>query len=112
MRRAATAAIGKPGETVNRSVKPAGKALGIIGGGIAAALGKIADMLFPAKSPSPEQQERNYRAAKQQQATDEIAAKKEAYAQQLLDQIARSDQERARRKRERGRDVDDYGRDL
>jgi hypothetical protein len=81
MRRAATAAIGKPGETVNRSIKPAGKALGIIGG-IAAKLGKIADMLFPAKPPSPEQQKRNYWAAKEQQATDEIAAKKETAAEQ------------------------------
>jgi hypothetical protein len=83
MRRAATAAIGKPGETVNRSLNIAGKGAGIVGRGLGmlAGLFKFFD-LFPAKPPSPEQQKRNYWAAKEQEATDAIAAKKETAAEQ------------------------------
>ena len=111
MRRVATAAIGKPGETVNRSLKAAGKGAGIVGRGLGmlAGVAKWLD-LFPAPPPSPEQQERNYYAAKEQQATDDLAAKKESSLQDILRQIARDDQERERQRRERGGYDDDYGR--
>jgi hypothetical protein len=99
---------GKTGNTV-------GKGAGIFGRGIVSVLAGLLKMfdLFPAKPPSPEQQERNHPAAQEKKATDEIKAEKDVRLQQLLQQIARDDQERARQRRERGgRDYDhDRGRE-
>jgi hypothetical protein len=110
MRGAATATL-RAAAPVNRAVNVAGKGAGIIGRGLGL-LAKFAEWLdlFPAKPPSPEQQERNYQAAKEQQATDDIAATKEARLQAILRQINRDDQEQERKRRERGGYDDDYGR--
>jgi hypothetical protein len=98
-RREPTAALSQPGRTRTRTTearsaatgnvgraaeRTAGKGAGILARGILGALAGLFKLfdLFPAKPPSPEQQKRNYRAAKEQEATDDIAAKKEAVAEQ------------------------------
>jgi hypothetical protein len=100
------------GKTARATEKTVGKGLGIFGRGIMGALAGLLKLfeIAPAKPPSPEQQERNFYAAQEQQATDELAAKKEAHARQLLERISRDDQERERKRRERGGYDDDYGR--
>jgi hypothetical protein len=96
----------------NATENTAGKALGILGRGIVSVLAGLLQMfeIAPAKPPSPEQQKRNYYAAKEQQATDELVAEKAARVRQGLEQIRRDDQERERKRRERGGYDDDYGR--
>jgi hypothetical protein len=110
-RSAAATASREAGKVERAAEKTVGKASGIFGRGILGALAGLLKLfdLFPAAPPSPEQQQRNHQAAKEQQATDELAAAKEAYARQLLERISRDDQERARRARERGGRDDDYG---
>jgi hypothetical protein len=110
--RGAESATLKTGATVNRTTNLAGKGAGIAGRGILGVLAGLVKWLdpFPAKPPSPQQQERNYWAAKEQEATDQINRRKKITGDELRAQMARDDQERARRSRERGRD-DDYGRE-
>jgi hypothetical protein len=119
--RAGGATVLRAGEAVNRSANTGGKGAGIVARGV---LGVLAGLLkwldlFPAKPPSPEQQERNYYAAKEQQATDEIAAKKEADAdRQRREQSARQQDSRLAQilgtrptTRDTGRNYDDGGRE-
>jgi hypothetical protein len=110
--RAGGAPVLRAGEAVNRSTNIGGKGAGIVGRGILGALAGLFKWLdlFPAKPPSPEQQERNYYAAKEQQAADQKAEIKDVRLQEILRQMARDDQERARQRRERGGHDDDYDR--
>jgi MobA/MobL family len=71
-----------------------------------------AEFIAPTAPPSPEQQERDRRAAEEQRAQQEAAreaAEKEARLQELLDQIMRDEAERERQARERG-DEEEHGR--
>jgi hypothetical protein len=102
------------GKTVAVTGNTVSKGAGILGRGILSVFAGLLKMfdLFPAKPPSPEQQQRNRQAAKEQQATDELKAEKDVALRQILERISRDDQERARQRRERGgRDDDDRGRD-
>jgi hypothetical protein len=83
MRGAASATL-KAGETVNRSTTRAGKGAGIVGRGIIGALAGLLKLfdIAPAKPPSPEQQKRNAQAAREQQASDDIQARKDATDEQ------------------------------
>jgi hypothetical protein len=76
--RGVKAALREPGEAVNQSLKRGGKGLSALGRGIAAGIvNAIGEFLFPTTPPTPEQQERNYHAAKEQQATDDIKARQD-----------------------------------
>jgi hypothetical protein len=83
MRGAASATL-KTGETVNRSTTRAGKGAGILGRGIIGALAGLLKLfdIAPAKPPSPEQQKRNFYADQEQQASDDIQARKDATDEQ------------------------------
>jgi hypothetical protein len=111
-RSAAATAYRETGKTERATEKAAGKGAGILGRGILGALAGLFKLfdLFPAKPPSPEQQERNHRAAEEKQAVRENEAVKDERLQEILRQMSRDDQERARQRRERGGRDDDYGR--